>query len=198
MNNKLIANLKLLRKKNHLNQSELATKLNVSRQAISNWETGRNTPDIDTIIKLAHLYHIPLDQLVSHKNHSAPIVGKPKKTILGILFAVLIVERSTQNAPLAARIWIDYLLLVLIILYFVLLLIDKKIVNPRIGLAIYNFGLFLFGVAGIGSSFVNLFSMRFGLQITCFACGVIAIGYIAIPGIKHLIGKVKSATSLRV
>lgn len=196
MNNKLIANLKLLRKKNHLNQSELATKLNVSRQAISNWETGRNTPDIDTIIKLAHLYHIPLDQLVSHKNHSAPIVGKPKKTILGILFAVLIVERSTQNAPLAARIWIDYLLLVPIILYFVLLLIDKKIVNPRIGLAIYNFGLFLFGVAGIGSSFVNLFSMRFGLQITCFACGVMALIAACGSQIKYLIRKKGEATTI--
>ena len=39
----------------NLTQADLAEQLNVSRSAISNWEIGRNYPDIQTIIDISNL-----------------------------------------------------------------------------------------------------------------------------------------------
>lgn len=46
-------NLKRLRKAAGLKQEELAEKLNVTRQTVSGWETGRRQPDLDTLKDLA-------------------------------------------------------------------------------------------------------------------------------------------------
>ena len=48
-------NLKELRKKNHYSQTYVAERLNISRQAISRWETGDTTPDLDNLVPLAQL-----------------------------------------------------------------------------------------------------------------------------------------------
>ena len=47
-----------------MNQSVLAEKLNIRRQTISAYERGVSTPDIFTLIKLADIYQISLDDLV--------------------------------------------------------------------------------------------------------------------------------------
>ena len=57
-------NLKNLRKKNHLTQQELADMLGVTRQAYSNYETGKRGLDIKFLIKISDYYHVTLDQLV--------------------------------------------------------------------------------------------------------------------------------------
>lgn len=193
VNHELIANLKSLRKQSHINQTELAQKLNVSRQTISSWETGRNTPDAATLIRIADFYHVSLDQLVSHRKH----LDKTRKIILVILFIILCVERITTNSTTPGLIWIDYLILVPMVLYLLLLLIDKGWLNAKVGLLIYTVCLFIFGIVGIASAIVNLFSMGFDFQITCFICGAIAIGYLTVLAVKHLIKKVKESTSLR-
>lgn len=54
-----------LRKVNGLSQEELATKINVSRQAISKWETGA-IPDIDNIVKLSTFFDCSLDYLMNN------------------------------------------------------------------------------------------------------------------------------------
>lgn len=54
-----------LRKKNNLTQEELADKLNVSRQAITKWESGLGTPDISNIEAIAKLFNITVDELLS-------------------------------------------------------------------------------------------------------------------------------------
>jgi Predicted transcription factor, homolog of eukaryotic MBF1 len=53
-----------LRKKNHFKQTELAEKLNVSQQVISNIERELTVPDIEFLKSAADLYKISLDQLV--------------------------------------------------------------------------------------------------------------------------------------
>lgn len=47
-----------------LSQEELAEKVYVTRQTISNWETGRNYPDIHSLLLLSSLFNISLDQLI--------------------------------------------------------------------------------------------------------------------------------------
>ncbi|VTS26586.1 helix-turn-helix domain-containing protein [Streptococcus pseudoporcinus] len=52
------------RKKAGLSQEDLAEKIYVSRQTISNWENNRSYPDIHSLIALVNLFNLSLDQLV--------------------------------------------------------------------------------------------------------------------------------------
>ena len=60
----LVENLKKLRKENNLSQEQLADKLNISRQAISKWESGKAYPDIDNLILLRNIFNTTIDDLV--------------------------------------------------------------------------------------------------------------------------------------
>ncbi len=56
--------LKLLRKENNLTQEELSFKLNVSRQAITKWESGEGIPDIENLKQISILFNVSIDELV--------------------------------------------------------------------------------------------------------------------------------------
>lgn len=60
------ARLADLRKRRGYSQEALAEKLGLSRQAISKWERGESSPDTDTLIALARLYGVSLDELIDH------------------------------------------------------------------------------------------------------------------------------------
>ena len=47
-----------------MSQEEVASQLHVSRQAASKWETGKGAPDTTTLIALADVYDVSLDELV--------------------------------------------------------------------------------------------------------------------------------------
>lgn len=73
-----------LRKKFGYSQQELADKLSVTRQTISNWECGQGAPTIDKAMELAAIFGISLDDLVgdqvnvivSEKNRGASWILK--------------------------------------------------------------------------------------------------------------------------
>ena len=65
-NIQLVENLCRLRKAHHYTQQEISDLLNISRQAYSNYETSKRTPDLDSLIRLADIYNLSLDQLVNH------------------------------------------------------------------------------------------------------------------------------------
>ena len=54
-----------LRKENKLTQAQVAETLDVSRQAISNWETGTVLPSTDNLKSLSRLYQVPADSLLN-------------------------------------------------------------------------------------------------------------------------------------
>ena len=56
-----------LRKKSKLKQSDVACRLNVSQQVISNIERGVTTPDLEQLKSFADLYNLSLDQLVGRE-----------------------------------------------------------------------------------------------------------------------------------
>lgn len=56
--------IKKIRKDNHLTQEEFAKRVNVTRQAVSNWENDRNLPDIETLIVIAQEFQLSLDELI--------------------------------------------------------------------------------------------------------------------------------------
>lgn len=57
-----------LRTEKHLSQAELATRLFVSRQAVSKWENGDAEPSIDKLILLAKVFNVSLDRLILGTN----------------------------------------------------------------------------------------------------------------------------------
>ncbi len=56
--------LKKLRKENHLTQNDVAKVLNVNQRTYSGYELGLSEPNIQSLIKLAELYHVSLDELL--------------------------------------------------------------------------------------------------------------------------------------
>lgn len=59
----LSQNLKNIRLKNRYNQEYVAAQLGVTNQTISNWEKGKRTPDINSLVKLANIYGVTVDTL---------------------------------------------------------------------------------------------------------------------------------------
>lgn len=57
-------NLKQARTDHQLTQQVVAEQVNVSRQTISSWETGKSYPDIDSLVTLSNLYGLSLDILI--------------------------------------------------------------------------------------------------------------------------------------
>ena len=53
-----------LRKKSGWSQEELAEKLNVSRQAVSKWESAQSVPDMGRIVQLSELFSVSTDYLL--------------------------------------------------------------------------------------------------------------------------------------
>ncbi len=59
------------RKENNLSQEELAEKIGVSRQAVSKWERAEASPDTDNLIRLAEIYGVSLDEMLTGKKAEA-------------------------------------------------------------------------------------------------------------------------------
>lgn len=64
-NIQLAINLRRLRLDHNYTQQQLGKMLNLSRQAYSNYETGKRIPDIDLLIRLADIYGVKLEQLIT-------------------------------------------------------------------------------------------------------------------------------------
>lgn len=62
-----------LRKKAGLSQEALASQLGISRQAVSKWESGVSTPDIEKIVALSKIFGVSLSELLTgEKEETAP------------------------------------------------------------------------------------------------------------------------------
>lgn len=53
-----------LRKDNNMTQQQLSEALGLSPKAISKWERGESSPEIETLIKIADLFYVKVDYLV--------------------------------------------------------------------------------------------------------------------------------------
>lgn len=56
--------IRTLRKEAGLSQEQMAERLGVSRQAVTRWETGLGTPDLDNVVAIADLYGVTVDSLL--------------------------------------------------------------------------------------------------------------------------------------
>ena len=61
-------NIRQLRLQYDLTQEELASKIYVTRNAISKWETDKGIPSIDNLKQLATIFKVTLDQIVNEED----------------------------------------------------------------------------------------------------------------------------------
>ena len=106
-----------LRAENNMSQFEVAEALNVSRQAISRWETGRAKPSTEKLIALSRLYGVPLDELVGDEparvesgaenveSAASPHRASPRRwlaaalvlAVLAVVIGAYLIGRSESN-----------------------------------------------------------------------------------------------------
>lgn len=76
------------RKMHGLSQMELAKMLNISQGSLSGYETGRYTPDIETMQRITKLFDVSMDELFGIEKQEEPIDEyKPKTSEARILSA---------------------------------------------------------------------------------------------------------------
>ena len=68
--------IKKIRTDRGLTQEQMAGMLNVSRQAISNWENNKNLPDLELIILMSRVFSMTLDELILGGNEMNNMTAK--------------------------------------------------------------------------------------------------------------------------
>ncbi len=75
--------IKKLREERGMTQDELAEKLNVTRQAVSNWETGKTQPDIETLTRLAEIFDVSVERIIYGSERKERIVQVSRNVQIG-------------------------------------------------------------------------------------------------------------------
>ena len=70
--------LQKIRKENNITQEQLADKLNVSRQAVSKWESGTAYPDTEKLIQISKIFNVSLDELINDDKNNKEIKMEKK------------------------------------------------------------------------------------------------------------------------
>ena len=96
--------IKKYRTEMNLSQEELAEKIYVTRQSVSNWENGKTYPDIHSLLLLSSLFGISLDQLVKgdieimkKEIKEAEII---KMKCYGRTYALMLITTAVSAVPL--------------------------------------------------------------------------------------------------
>lgn len=87
------ARIKKHREKQNISQDELALKVFVSRQTISNWETSKSYPDIKSLTMLSNIFHVTLDDFIKGDiEEMKKIVSKEKIEKFNIMSYIFLAE----------------------------------------------------------------------------------------------------------
>lgn len=70
-------NLQILRKMKNMSQEQLAERLDVSRQAVSKWESGNDYPETEKLISICEIFDCSMDEIIKGK-FSADVNGEKK------------------------------------------------------------------------------------------------------------------------
>ncbi|MDT2056210.1 MULTISPECIES: helix-turn-helix domain-containing protein [Enterococcaceae] len=82
--------IKSLRQSKDLTQSGLGELLNVSSQAVSNWERGKGYPDISNVIQISELFQVSLDILIKEDiDFKAALIEDKAEKQVDIFFSSL-------------------------------------------------------------------------------------------------------------
>jgi transcriptional regulator with XRE-family HTH domain len=71
--------LKFLRRSSKLTQEQVATYIGVKRVAYTAYEAGRTSPSLENLVKLAALYNVTTDTLLSSFNNASNVINAFEK-----------------------------------------------------------------------------------------------------------------------
>lgn len=166
------------RKQLGLSQEQLGNQIGVSRQAVSKWELGETTPEMEKLIQLSRIFGISIDELVGNIPAQKPketvirektvevrfcrwhYEYKSKRTLFGLPLLHINIGRGMYRAKGVLAVGA----------------ISKGILS--IGGA--SMGVFSFGGASCGVFSIGGLSLALLLAVGGFAAGTIAIGGLAL------------------
>ena len=83
--------IKAYRKEKGLSQEQLAEALNVSRQAITKWESGKGLPDIENLIVLSRTFGVSLDEMVGEEaSFQEKVSDRKRKRVNALTIAMFV------------------------------------------------------------------------------------------------------------
>ena len=121
--------IKELRKAQNINQDELAEKLFVSRQTISNWENDKSYPDIQSVLLLSEIFNVSVDQLLKGDvekmeriitEQTQADIKKMNTYAIGMLISIVALLISTPVLAFTTGFWffIPFVVLFACTMYF--------------------------------------------------------------------------------
>ncbi|MCL2828917.1 MAG: helix-turn-helix domain-containing protein [Oscillospiraceae bacterium] len=188
---KLYEKLQMLRREKGLSQEMLAEMLDVSRQAVSKWESGQTYPETDKLIAISNIFDVTLDSLVKDgeplRRSSEPQHGgcnavpcgpwrrsyeyKSRQTAFGLPLVHINIGWDAKRAKGVVAIGNMAQGLVAIGLLSAGLVSIGLLSAGLVGIGVLSFGLLL----ALGSISVGAFAIG-AIAIGIFALGAVAIG----------------------
>ena len=92
------------RQEAHLSQEELANRVYVSRQTISNWENDKSYPDVNSLVLLSEIFQISLDNLIKGDIEvMKDVIQKEeieKMNRYGKIYTIMLIATAVSAVPL--------------------------------------------------------------------------------------------------
>lgn len=99
--------IKMYRLENKLSQEELADRIYVSRQTISNWENDKSYPDINSLVLLSEVFKVSLDKLIKGDvDVMKDVIQKEevdKMNHYGRIYTIMLIVTVVSVVPLFMR-----------------------------------------------------------------------------------------------
>ena len=96
--------IKMHRQEAHLSQEELANRVYVSRQTISNWENDKSYPDVNSLVLLSEIFQISLDKLIKGDIEvMKDVIQKEeieKMNRYGKIYTIMLIVTAVSAVPL--------------------------------------------------------------------------------------------------
>ncbi|MGE9898633.1 helix-turn-helix domain-containing protein [Limosilactobacillus reuteri] len=129
--------IKQQRKALDMSQEEVAKRLFVTRQTISNWENGKNYPDLSMLVKISDVYQVSIDSLLKEDTKLKEYLSKKEvRTVYNpasdlsivIMGLVLIVLTFSGNTVLPEVVY-SIITLAFMLLFAAWVFFDKRLYN---------------------------------------------------------------------
>lgn len=167
-----------LRRENNYTQEQLADILDVSRQAISKWESNITYPETDKLIRMSELFDCSLDYLL--KDSVEKVANKSNNAT--VFFKKIIRERKSEKKLLGMPLWHigkNAKGIIAIGLNARGLIAIGLRAHGILSLGLLSLGLISFGVFSLGLLSIGTFALGI-LSIGCLSLGVFALGAISV------------------